>query len=64
MEHLPVRRVTRMGIQAGWIAAKDARAASSSVTKSWSDHNWWSKDLGLTWADPSCLTLDWPNSDE
>ncbi len=34
MEHLPVRRVTTTGIQAGWIAAKDARAASSKVTTS------------------------------
>ncbi len=34
MKHLPVRRVTTMGIQAGWMAAKDARAASSNVTTS------------------------------
>ncbi len=64
MKHLPVRRVTRIGIQAGWIAAKEASAASSSVTKSWSDHSWVSKDLGLIWADLSCSTLVWSNSDE
>jgi hypothetical protein len=64
MRHLPVRRVTRIGIQAGWIAAKEARAASNSVTKSWSDHSWLSIDLSLTSADQFCLTPDWIDSDE
>jgi hypothetical protein len=64
MKHLPVRRVTTMGIQAGWMAAKEASAASSNVTKSWSDHSWLSRNLGLSCADPSCMTLDWSSSDE
>jgi hypothetical protein len=64
MKHLPVKRVTRIGIQAGWIAAKEARAASSSVTKSWSDHSWLSSDLSLTSADPFCWTPGWIDSDE
>jgi hypothetical protein len=64
MKHLPVRSVTRIGIQAGWIAAKEARAASSNVTKSWSDHSWLSIDLGLTSADQFCLTPGWIDSDE
>ena len=64
MRHLPVRSVTRIGIQAGWIAAKEARAASSSVTKSWSAHNWLSDNLGLTSAGPLCLTSGWIDSDE
>ena len=64
MKHLPVKRVTRIGIQAGWIAAKEARAASSNVTKSWSDHNWLSDNLGLTSAGPLCLTSGRIDSDE